>query len=91
MSTRAEQIRRAAHRVARAASTTETGAAAMQRPRSMLGRVGVAISSAKLAVQVARIGTAFLRRHPFAGTAILAIGVVAYLASRNERGPRTPY
>jgi hypothetical protein len=91
MNTRTEQIRRAARRVARAASTTASGAAAMQRPRSLLGNVGVAISSAKLAVQVARIGTAFLKRHPVAGTAILAIGVVAWIASRNTRESRISY
>jgi hypothetical protein len=91
MSTRTEQIRRSAHRIARAASTAETGAAAMQRPRSTLGRVSVAISSAKLAVQVARLGTAFIKRHPVAGTAIIAVGLVAYLASRGSRGTRAPY
>jgi hypothetical protein len=91
MSTRTEKIRRSAHRIAKAASATESGAAAMQRPRSMLGRVGVAVSSAKLAVQVARLGTAFIKRHPVAGTAILAVGLVAFLASRGTRGSRAPY
>jgi hypothetical protein len=62
----------------------------MQRPRSTLGRIGVAVSSAKLAVQAARLGTAFLKRHPVAGTAILAVGLVAYLASRGSRGTRAP-
>jgi hypothetical protein len=90
MNTRTEQLRRAAHGIARAASTAETGAAAMQRPRSLLGNVGVAISSAKLAGQVARLGTAFLKRHPVAGTAIIVIGLVALVASRGARGARIP-
>jgi hypothetical protein len=90
MNTRTEQVRRSARRIARAASAAESGAAAMQRPRSLLGKVGVAISSVKLATQVARLGTAFLKRHPVAGTVIIAVGLVALVASRGARGTRIP-